>query len=96
MENIKQYWDNMVEKKGDSINALWWPSQERQHLTFNAFKNNIDFNNTTILDVGCGFCDFYHFLKSKDINVNYNGIDISSKIIDVAKKKKIIKKLSII
>lgn len=66
MANIKKYWNDMVENKGDNINALWWPNIERQHLTFNAFAKNIDFTNKTILDVGCGFCDFFQFLKKKN------------------------------
>lgn len=88
MANIKKYWNDMVENKGDNINALWWPNIERQHLTFNAFAKNIDFTNKTILDVGCGFCDFFQFLKKKKINVSYHGVDISTKMIDIAKKRK--------
>lgn len=77
----------MVNKKGDSIKALWWPNKERQHLIFEAFINNIKLKNMKILDLGCGFCDFYHFLKSKNINVEYYGVDISSKMINISKNK---------
>ena len=41
-----------------------------------------------MLDVGCGFGDYFNYLKQRGIkNVKYCGIDISNKIVDFAKEK---------
>ena len=39
------------------------------------------------MDVGCGFGDYFNYLKQRGIkNVKYNGIDLSDKIVDLAKE----------
>ena len=40
----------------------------------------------TILDVGCGSGYFYHSIKNQNLNLNYFGIDSSSKLITIGKK----------
>jgi tRNA (uracil-5-)-methyltransferase TRM9 len=40
-----------------------------------------------VLDVGCGNGRFYEFLVSKDVEVDYVGIDNSKELLDVARKK---------
>lgn len=46
-----------------------------------------DFNDKTLLDVGCGIGGFWDFLKEKGIHCQYTGIEINSHMIEVAKKK---------
>jgi len=44
-----------------------------------------DFNQTSILDVGCGTGGFYKFLKERHIDCAYTGIDINANMIAIAK-----------
>lgn len=44
-------------------------------------------NNSTILDIGCGFGDLCGFLEFKKLNVKYHGVDINEDFIKVAKRK---------
>ena len=46
-----------------------------------------DFNNKSLLDVGCGIGGFYEFLKEKGIECDFTGIDINPKMIDAAKQR---------
>jgi SAM-dependent methyltransferase len=46
-----------------------------------------DFNDKTLLDVGCGIGGFYDFLKGKSINCDYTGIDINPRMIEIAREK---------
>jgi ubiquinone/menaquinone biosynthesis C-methylase UbiE len=44
-------------------------------------------NDSSVLDIGCGFGDFCGFLRFKKIKVKYHGVDINDDFIEIAKKK---------
>ncbi|UCH93764.1 MAG: class I SAM-dependent methyltransferase [Candidatus Aminicenantes bacterium] len=46
-----------------------------------------DFNDKTLLDVGCGIGGFFDFLKEKGINCDYTGVEINPRMIRIAQKK---------
>lgn len=45
---------------------------------------DIDPNMTSVLDVGCGLADFYHFLRARGSAACYHGIDIVPDFVDLA------------
>ena len=57
----------------------------------NRFKKIVfelsNYNYSTVLDVGCGDASLFKYLFKKNPSINYYGIDISNKTINVAKKK---------
>lgn len=75
---------------GSNINAdnykiLGWESRQAQYARFSAFVKNVDINNCSVLDVGCGLGDLYHFCTSGlNLNIEYTGVDISKKMTDTA------------
>ena len=87
MDKIKDLYNDRVKKYGDSPNSVHWGKKERQEISFNAFIDNNDLLSSKILDIGCGLCDFYDFLNKKNIQVDYNGIDIADEMINLSKKK---------
>jgi SAM-dependent methyltransferase len=46
-----------------------------------------DLEGKTLLDVGCGFGDFFTFLQDKGIRVDYTGFDITPVMIETAREK---------
>ena len=40
----------------------------------------------SVLDIGCGFADFYHFLRSRGFNGQYLGVDIVPEFVSLAKE----------
>lgn len=85
-ETIRRY-EKRLKEFGISCQTLGWNGKESQYLRFMIMSEISDLNNVSILDVGCGFGDFYYYLKKRGINVTYTGYDISSKIIECAKQK---------
>lgn len=89
------YYENLLTQHGENYKALDWNSVESQRLRYKIFKEIFIYGKkaagVSILDVGCGFGDFYGFLKADGTlarnKINYTGCDISPKLIDVAKKK---------
>lgn len=80
-KNLAQYGPN-------SNLSVVWSSKENQLIRFQALSEIANLDNTSILDVGSGLSDLYFYLKNtKNINVRYTGIEISSSHVIEAKKK---------
>ena len=83
---IKRY-EERLHVSGVSAQTMGWRDKEQQYMRFVILAAIGDLNNRSVLDVGCGFGDFYDFLKGKGINMRYNGYDISAKLIEIARQK---------
>ncbi|OGC28976.1 hypothetical protein A2311_03250 [candidate division WOR-1 bacterium RIFOXYB2_FULL_48_7] len=89
------YFEGLLAEHGESYKALDWNSVESQRLRFQILKELFIYgrksSGLTLLDVGCGFGDWYGFLKAEGLlrrhRITYTGYDISPKIVAVAKKK---------
>lgn len=74
-------------KYGVDIKTLASGNIERQKIRFKIFSEIGDLNGKTLLDLGCGFGDFYQHLKERNISVKYTGIDICPAFIDVCRER---------
>lgn len=73
---------------GATPRGLGWGTKERTTLRYHILSSRWNLENTTILDVGCGFGDFYGFLtQQKTKRIQYTGIDINPTFIRIAKKR---------
>ncbi|MGB8166687.1 MAG: class I SAM-dependent methyltransferase [Chthoniobacteraceae bacterium] len=72
---------------GASSAALATGTPERQEIRFGVLAGVGDLEGATVLDLGCGFGEFYQYLLSKGVRVNYTGYDITPEFIDHAKKR---------
>jgi len=68
-------------------NAYQWDKREKRktHTIIKKIINSLKPKIKNVFDVGCGTGILYPYLKEK--SENYTGIDISSKMIEVASKK---------
>lgn len=82
---LKHYQKNF-EKHGVGPQALSWGSRGAAHQRFRQMWAEIDFNDKSILDVGCGFGEMAKFLHKRYKNVEYMGIDIVPEFIARAKE----------
>lgn len=86
-----EYYESLLTEHGENYKALDWNSPESQKLRFEVMEDLFKVANKdkgfSILDVGCGFGDFYAYLKLKKYKCSYTGVDISPKILEVAKKR---------
>lgn len=74
------------QKYGVSPKSLKWKTQEAAEKRYIALTENIDFENKSILDLGCGFGDIIPFIENKAKNFNYTGVDITKEFIQEAKE----------
>lgn len=72
----------------DNYKILGWESRQAQYARFAAFVKNVNLEKKSILDVGCGLGDLFHFITCALNNtIFYTGIDISERMIETAKSQ---------
>jgi SAM-dependent methyltransferase len=85
-EEIIRLYEDRLEKYGRSVKTMGWRDKDQQYLRFKILSEIGELDGKKILDVGCGFGDFFDYLKNNGIDVDYHGFDISPKIIAAAKR----------
>lgn len=83
---IKRY-EERLQQHGKSAQALGWKDQKQQWLRFDILSQIASLDGAKILDVGCGFGDFYTYLKERGIHVEYVGYDIVPALLDIAREQ---------
>jgi SAM-dependent methyltransferase len=85
-KTIERYRDRF-KKYGISPKSLGWKDRKSQILRFKILSEIANLDKMSILDVGCGFGDFYKFLLKNGYRVKYTGFDIVPEFIEIAKRK---------
>jgi ubiquinone/menaquinone biosynthesis C-methylase UbiE len=83
---ILNHYTDLYKKFGDHPGSLGWP-KGKQEIRFQTMSEIGNLNNSSILDVGCGFGDYATYLQKKKKNIKYLGIDINPIFIEKAKEK---------
>ena len=85
-QKIKKVYQEKYKKYGIDPKSLSWHKKGAAHQRFRQFWAEIDFNNKSVLDVGCGFAEMAKFLRKRYTGVDYTGVDIVPEFIEEAKK----------
>lgn len=83
---IAGFYERLVTRFGPDPRALDWGSRASQNARFEILAQVGDLSGSSILDVGCGTADLYHFLASRDVRVDYTGYDISPAMVATARQ----------
>ena len=73
-------------KHGVSPKSLQWHSYKSIELRFKQIISNLNFNNKSILDIGCGFGFLIPCIEKQAKNFNYLGVDIVPEFIKEARR----------
>jgi SAM-dependent methyltransferase len=87
-QEIINLYEDRLTKHGVSVTTMGWRDREQQALRFKILSEIGDLQGKKILDIGCGFGDFYDYLEQNSIYVDYHGIDLSEKIIAAARERR--------
>ena len=85
-ETIKRY-NKRLKEYGDNPRTLGWDNHKSQIIRFQTATKYTEFDNRTILDIGCGLGDFYEYLDEHNEIQSYKGIDINDKLLSMCIKK---------
>jgi SAM-dependent methyltransferase len=90
---IVNHYEDCLEKHGDSHLGVDWPKIEDANTRYRIMLELIDFKRkitqvNTLLDFGCGASHLYEYMKLTEYSsIKYNGLDISSKFIELSTAK---------
>lgn len=87
--NMVKRYSERYSRLGYDVKTLGWGSLEQQQYRFSQSLSAISsFTDKHILDIGCGFGDYYKFLKKAGFKPkHYTGFDLNPDLINEAKKQ---------
>lgn len=87
LEDLAILYDKRVKEFGYEARSVGWKSAEQQNLRFRILTENISLAGQSVVDLGCGFGDFYDYLCTSGMTPSrYTGFDISEEMLKVAKE----------
>ena len=82
-DRIAAYYDQLVDKYGYSRRALDVLRKDSLLVRYQVLSEVLNLTGKRVLEVGCGFGDLGAFLKTRYKNLEYVGVDISLRMIEV-------------
>jgi SAM-dependent methyltransferase len=76
-----------LQTHGAGIQALASGTVERRDIRFSVLSGIGEFEETSVLDIGCGLADFYAYLVGLGVNVRYTGYDITPEFVELAARR---------
>ncbi len=87
---IVEHYESCLEKYGDTHRGVDWPKEEDVNIRYKVMLEVIRDKTSpvTLLDFGCGASHLFEYIKNNQIHyIQYAGLDISSKFIELSKAK---------
>jgi SAM-dependent methyltransferase len=72
---------------GVAPEAVAWASSEEQEIRFRVICEEVPLEGASILDAGCGFGEFHHFLATMGVIHTYHGIDAIPEFVQLAQAR---------
>lgn len=89
LDNL-DFYKKAYDKYGISAKGVNWTDEDSQKIRFEvlaAFLKD-EIKESSVVDAGCGFGDFYFFLKNQNLTPKrYIGIDSIQEFIDISKQR---------
>ncbi len=86
LSNINHYYTKRILTHGATPKGVDWNGEKSQFIRFAQLSKIIIQDNFTINDIGCGYGKYIEYLAQNYNNYIYNGYDLSSEMIENAKK----------
>jgi len=86
----KEFYQKSINKYGISSLGVHWNSKHSQYKRFEILTKFIkkDIKSSTVVDVGCGFGEYYKYLELNNmLPKKYYGFDCEKDMIDICQKR---------
>lgn len=86
--HVVQRYAERLARLGPVVQALGWRDADQQRLRFDIIADGFpDLDGASVLDIGCGFGDFFDFLSVRGDRVRYTGCDLSPDVLAIARQR---------
>ncbi len=87
-QSVKNYYTHKLKTYGTTHRGVDWNSQVSQELRFEQLLCRFDLMEPFSLnDFGCGYGALFEYLHQRYPQVDYQGVDLSSAMVDAARKR---------
>jgi len=91
-KNIVTHYERCLEQFGDSFRGVDWPNEKDAQTRYQVMMDLVEFNNNkpvSLLDFGCGTAHLLEYIVKQSYagQIQYSGLDISKKFIEVCRNK---------
>jgi len=91
-KEIISHYEHCLEQFGDTCRGVDWPNEKDARTRYKVMMDMVDLNQgstVSILDFGCGTAHLLEYVNQQSYadQVEYTGLDISDKFIEVARNK---------
>jgi len=84
--NIASFYEGLIDEHGYHPRACDYGRSQSQKIKFKVLAQVMPLTGKRVLDVGCGFADFANYLKYLYKEVIYEGIDVTPRMIEEARR----------
>ena len=87
--DVATYYAEKLTKYGDTPQGVDWNGEESQTLRFSQLCKIVDFKTSSfsLNDLGCGYGALLDYLRDKQANFTYLGVDVTKKMINAAEQR---------
>ena len=87
LSDVAAYYAAKLDAYGTTPRGVDWNGPESHQLRHRQFLRLFDENRDgSVIDLGCGFGDFFGFLRNAGHNGHFTGYDVAPNMIDAARK----------
>jgi SAM-dependent methyltransferase len=87
LDRIVARYTARLEQFGDDIRTLAAGTEDRRRIRFDVLTAVGIRSGCSIVDAGCGFGDYFDYLRERNLAVEYLGIDINPRLVAIARAK---------
>ncbi len=84
--DIKKHYQNLFDTHGNSAKAVQWGDRASQHKRFEVLADIAPVLGS-VADIGCGLGHLYSFLRQREPNLRYLGLDFVPGFIQAARQE---------
>ena len=87
-DHVVHRYAERLARLGPVVQALGWRDEKQQELRFRVMADGCArLDGASVLDIGCGFGDFFDYLRARGYDVRYAGCDLSPDVLEVARSR---------
>ena len=86
-QKVVDLYNRRLDEFGPDFRALASGTEERRRIRWNVLREVGLRDGSSVLDLGCGFGDFSKYLREVGLNIEYEGCDINSRLIELARER---------